>query len=184
MGKCSIDNGRLIMKAGKMRLLVAVFLFTMLFAGMPWIYPAQSVDANSGAATGEASFEEVREEMRELGQALGRYGAEQRDRALERARPALEDLDRRLDALEKSIEENWDEMSQAARERSRRAMRELRRQRVELAEKYGALKSSSAGAWEQMREGFLDAFSVLNEAWEKSIEDFRERGDAQDEVTL
>ncbi|WP_152555218.1 sll1863 family stress response protein [Desulfonatronum thiodismutans] len=172
------------MKAGMMRVRLAVFLFMMLLAGIPWVCSAQSGAANSGTAPGEASFEEVREEMRELGRALGRYGAEQRDKALERSRPALEDLDRRLDALEKSIEENWDEMSQTARERSRRAMRELRRQRVELAEKYGALKSSSAGAWEQMREGFLDAFSVLNEAWEKSIEEFRERPDAQDEVTL
>ncbi|PTN35318.1 hypothetical protein C6366_11255 [Desulfonatronum sp. SC1] len=167
-----------------MRVLPAVFLFTMLLAGMPWVCSAQSGNANSGTAPGEASFEEVREEMRDLGRVLGRYGAEQRDKALERSKPALEDMDRRLDALEKAIEENWDEMSQAARERSRLAMRELRRQRVELAEKFGALKSSSAGAWEQMREGFLDAFSVLNEAWEKSIEEFREQRDAQDEVTL
>lgn len=146
--------------------------------------PVEAPDEIPGEASVEASFKEVRKEMRELGQSLGRYGAEQRDKALERSKPALEDLDRRLDALEKSIENNWDEMSQAARERSRQAMRELRRQRVELAEKYGALKSSSAGAWEQMREGFLDAFSVLNEAWEKSIQEFREKQDARNGVTL
>lgn len=157
-----------------------VLLALAMVICLPWSGLAQ----NDVQEADEASFEQVREEMRELGQALGRYGAEQRDKALERSRPALEDLDRRLDALEKSIEENWDEMSQAARERSRRAMRELRRQRVELAEMYGALKSSSAGAWEQMREGFLDAFSVLNEAWEKSIEEFREQREVKDEVTL
>lgn len=157
-----------------------ILLVMGMILSSAWIVLAQ----NDGYSPDEAALDEVRREMRELGQALGRYGAEQRDKALERSRPALEDLDRRLDALEKSIENNWDEMSQAARERSRQAMRELRRQRVELAEKYGALKSSSAGAWEQMREGFLDAFSVLNEAWEKSIEEFREKQDAQDEVTL
>ena len=162
------------------RTLGLVVLAMAMIICSPWTGLAQNVEQEPD----EASFEDVRREMRELGQALGRYGAEQRDRALERTRPALEDLDRRLEALEKSIVENWDEMSQAARERSRQAMRELRRQRVELAEKYGALKSSSAGAWEQMREGFLDAFSVLNEAWEKSIQEFREEQDAQDGVTL
>ena len=158
---------------------VTVLAMAMIIC-LPGIGLAQNVEQ----APDEASFEDVRREMRELGRALGQYGAEQRDKALERSKPALEDLDRRLDALETSIENNWDEMSQAAREASREAMRELRRQRVELAEKYGALKSSSAGAWEQMREGFLDAFSVLNEAWEKSIQEFREAQDSQDGVTL
>ncbi|SMP65811.1 hypothetical protein SAMN06295888_11327 [Desulfonatronum zhilinae] len=180
------------MKKGWEGTIGVVLLAMAMIICSAWTGSAQNVEHGPDAVpveapdetSVEASFEEVRKEMRELGQALGRYGVEQRDRALERSKPALEDLDRRLDALEKSIENNWDEMSQAARERSRRAMRELRRQRVELAERYGALKSSSAGAWEQMREGFLDAFSVLNEAWEKSIEEFREQRDAKDEVKL
>lgn len=135
-------------------------------------------------APDSTDFDEVRREMYELGQALGKYGSGQRDKALDRSRKALEALDHRLEALEQSIEDNWDEMSEAARERSRQAMRELRRQRVVLAEKFGNLQSATESAWEQMRKGFLDAFSVLNDAWEKSIEEFQKDQGVEEGITL
>ena len=140
-----------------------------------------------GAAPDKADFGEVRQEMRELGRALSRYGMQQRDKALERGQTALDALDRRMQKLEEAIENNWEEMSEAARKHARETMRELRRQRQVLAEKYGALKNSSEGAWEQMREGFPDGLSTLNEAWERSIQEFRkefETGDGQDGIML
>ncbi|GAB6061057.1 hypothetical protein JCM31598_41740 [Desulfonatronum parangueonense] len=111
--------------------------------------------------------------MRELGDVLTKYGAEQRDKAVQQAQPALESLDQRLDNLERSIKSNWDEMSEAARERSLRAIQELRRQRIDLAEKYGSLKQSSEGAWEHLRKGFMDAYLVLNEAWANTVREFQ-----------
>ncbi|WP_052813278.1 hypothetical protein [Desulfonatronum thioautotrophicum] len=166
---------------------MALLALAMLI-GLPGVAQVHAVEPEtSSAASEEVDFDEVRREMRELAQTLGQYGAEQRDKALERSQPALEALDRRLKELEDALEKNWDEMSEAARERSRQAMRELRRQRIALAEKYGALKTASEGAWEQLREGFLDAFGVLNEAWERSIQEFQEgaeEGDAKDRLTL
>ncbi|WP_459939407.1 sll1863 family stress response protein [Desulfonatronum parangueonense] len=133
------------------------------------VVPAAWADAGPD----EASFEDVRREMRELGDVLTKYGAEQRDKAVQQAQPALESLDQRLDNLERSIKSNWDEMSEAARERSLRAIQELRRQRIDLAEKYGSLKQSSEGAWEHLRKGFMDAYLVLNEAWANTVREFQ-----------
>ncbi|TVR00545.1 MAG: hypothetical protein EA399_04155 [Desulfovibrionales bacterium] len=165
-----------------------VLLALAMLIWLPGGAQVHAVEPEAPSATPEeVEFDEVRREMRELAQALERYGAEQRDKALERSRPALEALDQRLKELEDALEKNWDEMSEAARERSRQALRELRRQRIALAEKYGALKSASEGAWEQLREGFLDAFTTLNEAWERSIQEFQEgaeEGDAQERLTL
>lgn len=50
-------------------------------------------------------------------------------------------------------------------EQSRLTLKSLRDQRTQVAEWYGSLKSSSAGAWEQMKTGFSSANSALHDAW-------------------
>lgn len=120
----------------------------------------------------ETSMADVRQETHEFLETLKSYGAEQRDEAVEETRAALEELDRRLDALGRRIDEEWQQMDAAAREQARESQRELRRQRIELAEWYGSLKNSSTDAWDHMKEGFSGAYQSLQQAWEESAEEF------------
>jgi chromosome segregation ATPase len=105
-------------------------------------------------------------------QALGAYTADQRDEAVQRAKTALNNLDERIDALEKRIDDNWDQMNKAAREKARANLKALRKQRNEVAEWYGSLKTSSADAWEHIKKGFSDAYKALGDAWGKSAREF------------
>lgn len=132
----------------------------------PRLAPAQS-------GQDETTFEDVQREMRELRQALREYGVDRRDKAIERSQSALEALDQRLEKLEASVKKNWDAMSVSARERSEASLRELRRQRIELAEKYGKMKIVSEEAWESIRTGFLGVFSSLNESWENTLRELQ-----------
>jgi len=120
----------------------------------------------------KTSIKEVKQETQDLIQALGAYTADQRDEAVQRAKTALHKLDERIDALETRIDNNWDQMNKAAREKARANLKALRKQRTEAAEWYGSLKTSSADAWEQIKKGFSDAYKALGDAWEKSAKEF------------
>lgn len=120
--------------------------------------------AHAEAKQPETTMQDVKKESRELFETLKEYSAERRDEAVEKSREALATLDRHIEALETRIDRDWERMDQAARDRSRATLRELRKQRTELAERFGSWKDSSASVWEQMKEGFSTAFQALENA--------------------
>lgn len=118
------------------------------------------------------SIESVEQETQKLIQTLKAYSADRRDEAIKKAKTALDNLDKRIDALEISIDDNWNKMNKAARKNARTSLKSLRKQRIEVAEWYGRLTSSSNNAWGQMKTGFSDAYSAINSAWKKAKEEF------------
>ncbi len=121
----------------------------------------------------DASMQEIKEETQDLLQSIGSYTADKKDEAVQKAKESLNKLDNRIDALEARIDKNWDEMSEAAREQARENHRALRKQRNQVAEWYGSMKTSSADAWDRMKNGFSDAYKALADAWEESEEEYR-----------
>jgi hypothetical protein len=130
--------------------------------------------AETGADNTSAA--DIKRETVELLQALKSYSVEQRDEALDKSRAALDNLDRRIETLEATMLEQWDDMDQAARQQARMSLQALREQRTRVAEWYGSMKSSSAGAWGHIRQGFSEAYQALHEAWEKSEQEFDSDG--------
>jgi hypothetical protein len=122
----------------------------------------------SAVAAEATSAENIKQETAELLEALKVYSTEQRDAAVEQSRVALENLDQRIDALEIQMLDQWDEMDQATRTRTRDSLQALHEQRTNVAEWYGSLKSSSADAWGSIKEGFSAAYQTLSEDWQKS----------------
>jgi len=123
------------------------------------------------AAGQNASAADVKQETVELLEALESYGAAQRDQALEKSRAALDHIDRRIEALEARLLEQWDQMDQAARDQAQASLQALREQRTRVAEWYGSMKSGSASAWGQVKQGFANAYQSLHDAWEQSERD-------------
>ena len=142
----------------------SMFMFVSMLVITPLCYAESSEE--------KTSIKEVKQETQDLIQALGAYSADQRDEAVQRAKTALHNLDERIDALEKRIDDHWDQMNKAAREKARVNLKALRMQRNKVAEWYGSMKTSSAGAWEHMKKGFSDAYKALGDAWEKSVKEF------------
>ena len=85
---------------------------------------------------------------------------------------AIKKLDERIDRLETRADNNWDDLTQSAREETKANLKALRKQRNELAEAYGSFKSSSADAWNKMRKGFSDAYQSLSNSWEKAVNEY------------
>lgn len=120
----------------------------------------------------KTSTKEVQQETQDLVQALEDYSVEQREEAFERTNTALDKLDKRINALETRIDNNWDQMNEAAREEARADLKALRKQRAEVTEWNERLKNSSADAWEHTKKGFSDAYKDLSDAWQKAENEF------------
>jgi hypothetical protein len=141
--------------------LIAIFAMTSL--------------CSAATTSDKTSLEDVKKESKDLIQTLKGYSAAQRDEAIARIKVTLDDLDQRITALEATIDANWEKMDKAARENARIRLQELHKERTEVAEWYGSLKSTSAEAWEQTKRVFSDAYKDLNEAWEKSEIEYGKR---------
>ncbi len=120
----------------------------------------------------KTSIKDVKQETQDLIQAIGAYTADQREEAIEKTQTALDELDKRIDALETSIDNNRDQMNEDAREKARANLKALREQRTEVAEWTSKMKTSSADAWEDTKKGFSDAYKSLSDAWQKVEKEF------------
>ncbi len=144
--------------------LILGMIAVMVFGFMP------IAQAQSGNDT--VTAQDVKKETQELINTLQQYTVEQRDQAVKETEQAIKKLDGRIDELETRVDDNWDNMTQAARQKARANLKALRKQRNELAEWYGSFKKSSAGAWEQMKKGFSDAYLALSDSWEKAKSEY------------
>jgi hypothetical protein len=152
------------MKFEKMSCCTVIFGLAAMLVLAPPGYAETSSD--------KTSIKEVKQEAQDLIRTLKAYSADQRDEAIHKTKAVLDNLDRRIDALETRIDNNWDNMNKAARKKARSSLRALRKQRTKVAEWYGSMQSSSTDAWEHMKKGFSDAYQSLYDAWEKSVKEF------------
>ena len=143
------------------------------FSGMTVLICALALPGWSPMSFAEqAAGKEAGQKVDEAARAIGNYSAEQRDEALRNAKSVLEDADTRIERLDNEMRENWDRMSAAAREQALDTMKTLRRQRLELAERYGELKRSSVNAWEEVKRGFAKSFDELRSSFAKAAREF------------
>ena len=119
------------------------------------------------ASNDKTTILDLKQEAQELIAKIKGYTADQRDEATNQTEQALKKLDDRIDALETDIYNSWDKMDKNAREEAQTGLKELRKQRIELAEWYGSLKNSSVSVWEQMKKGFSDAYQAIIDTWAK-----------------
>lgn len=123
-------------------------------------------------STDKTSIEEVKQETQDLLQTLDAYTVDQKDEAIRKIKTSLDNLDKRIDAVEARVDESWDKMDKDARKKARDSLKALRKQRNQVAELYGNMKSSTGNAYMNMKTGFSDAYKALNNAWEKTENEF------------
>jgi hypothetical protein len=128
-----------------------------------------SAEPTAGEMTGK---KEVGQEMREAAEAIKSYSAGQRDEAVKKGKTLLDDLDLRIERMKSKIGQNWDRMDASARKKATASLEAIQKQRVEVAEWYGSLKQSSAGAWEGVKKGFVESYQSLHDTFDQAAEKF------------
>ncbi|MBU4264063.1 MAG: hypothetical protein KKC76_19600 [Proteobacteria bacterium] len=121
---------------------------------------------------GKKDIAQVQQEADDTLQAIKDYSIDKKDQVMAQAKDVLDKMDVKIDELEKQSSEKWQDMSEASREKSRQALRELRKKRNDIAEWYGGMKHSSAAAWDEMKKGFIESYHLLQKAFDKAAEKF------------
>jgi hypothetical protein len=124
------------------------------------------------ASGNKSTAKNIAKKADETGQAIKNYTVAQRDEAIKNAKAALDDVDRRINRMERKLDSEWERMDQGARKRARATLDALRRERNEAAEWYGGLKHSSAESWEQVKAGFVKSYEVLKGSFAKARKEF------------
>lgn len=151
-----------IIKSGKSILWVIVSLFYLM---TPVVF-AQPTAAD------KTTMHDVKQEMKEATSAIKSYSVAQRDEAVKVAKSTLDSLDAEIEHLEARLDEKADSLDQAARQRARATLKTLRKQRNKVAEWYGSMQHSSAGAWQEIKTGFLKSYQTLQQSFDKAQQEF------------
>ncbi|MDA3869048.1 MAG: hypothetical protein PF589_03695 [Gammaproteobacteria bacterium] len=122
----------------------------------------------------DVEAQEMKKEWSEAVETLKQYSATQRDEALSQAQQTLTAMDRRIEQLQTRAETEWQSMSKNIRERREETLRNLRQERNELAEWYGGMKYSSDNAWEEVKQGFINAYGSLSKSFSRAQSEFSE----------
>lgn len=149
---------------------IYISAFALAFSTLIFCMPTSAGQVD----TGKSSMQDVKKEVGEAADAIKRYSVDQREAALSKAQAVMDALDDKIDKLEASIHKNWEKMDQATRRQAQAALDNLKMQRKKMVESYGALKHSSAGAWEQVKKGFADSYDDLHDAWQRAKEEFED----------
>lgn len=143
--------------------------FALMLIGILGVVPLSYAQSDNT----DTSIEEVKKETQDLLQTIGSYTVDKKDEAVQKSKESLKNLDKHIDALEAKTDKNWSSMTESARKQARDNLKALRKQRNQVAEWYGSMKTSSADAWEHMKGGFSDAYKTLADAWEDSEREFK-----------
>lgn len=115
---------------------------------------------------------DISKDAKALMHSLKEYSIDQRDKAVNKAEQVLANIDTRIDTLETRIDNQWDSMSKDARDNTKATLKTLRQQRNKLSEQYGRIQNSSASAWNDMKEGFANAYHALSRSWQEAEQNF------------
>ena len=153
-------------QATAMSVLIAALL--VLISGVT--YAGQTEQDN------KTTSKDLKRETKEAIQAIKSYSYEQRDKAVKEVKSVLNDLDGRIDRMQGQIEQKWNEMDQSSRKQLSNTMKTLREKRNRLSEWYGGLQQSSAGAWNHVKEGFVEGYDSVASAFDKAQKEFDSDG--------
>ena len=151
-----------------MKKLKAATVVSMFSAAVLIMVSAATFADQQTKSENKATSKDVKQETMEAIEAIKKYSIEKKDKAVREVKVVLEDLDARIDRMQSRIEKKWDEMDQTSREKARKTIQALRKKRNELSEWYGGLKHSSADAWDHVKEGFVEGYEALANAFDKA----------------
>jgi TolA-binding protein len=149
---------------------------SMLIAAVILLMVSAVPYAGQAEQDSKTTSKDVKRETKEALQAIKSYSFEQRDKAVKEVKAVLNDLDGRIDRMQNRVEQKWSEMDRSSQEQLRKTLKTLREKRNQLSEWYGGLQQSSSGAWNHVKEGFIEGYDSVASAFDKAQKEFDSDG--------
>lgn len=118
----------------------------------------------------KSTYESVKQETKELIQSTKEYSVEKKDELVANTKMTLDKIDREIEEMDRAMEEKWDKLDDAARNKYLEEKRVLKQFRGDVAQTYRSLKDSSADAWDETKEKFSESMEKLYDAWESTVD--------------
>ena len=137
---------------------ISLFLVMGFIISLPFIAPV----------TGHSTSENLHKETQEAWEAFKSDMADQLHKAVAHGKDLLEKTDAEIDKLE-------DKASRASgetRSRYNEEVKKLGQKRAKAAEKLDDLENATADRWDATKEGFVNAYRDLYDAYREALEKF------------
>jgi thiamine biosynthesis lipoprotein ApbE len=142
----------------------ATLLLTMLVMLSPLsAKPAFAVKDNAVKTEAQEGKEKTKDTM----VSVKSYSVEKKDEAMKKAQEALDDLDARIDMLQKDMEKQRQKWSKKITQKKEEELGELKKMRAELAKHYEEFKAASGEAWEKTKDAFVNGYQKVEKALSK-----------------
>lgn len=143
----------------------------VLFAFLGAVAAQEQTKTEPQEEAADEERESMRKEVEEAARAIEAYSLARRDEAQQRAKAAIDAMDRRIARLQSDWDRGAERRSAAARANRERAMADLRKQRDELSVGYRKMQDSSAEAWSRIRDDFVSAYRRIADSVRKAGDD-------------
>jgi len=145
-----------------MKRLKNLFFITSITMAMLLSVKVFASESTSKKEEALAASETAQQETAEALAAIKDFTIESRDEMLEEATQWLAYIDQRIDRLSSKIETQSASATDSVKAQWQEALKTLREQRIAVAQWLGGVQYSSQEAWEEVKEGFSQAYQDLS----------------------
>jgi len=117
---------------------------------------------------GATSAEDVQKEMHDAWESFKSYMVDQKHKAVDHGKDLLQKADAEIELLEdKAAKASDDTKAEYQKE-----IKSLKQKRANAAKKLDELENASADSWDATKEGFVNAYKDLYDAYREAVEKF------------
>ncbi len=131
-------------------------------------------ESDSESAKQNVTLKDLKASFTELTDEIAAYTFDQRDEAVRTAQKELKEIDAKIEELAKNAEIESQELTSDVRKQQAKLMRELKARRTQISEMTERLSRSSAGAWDEIRDGLANAYGEIGQALDNARAEFAE----------
>lgn len=115
-------------------------------------------------ATEKTTLKDVKKEIMDVIIKLKGFSFEQKEKAVAEAKGTVKTLDARIDSMQAKLNAITDEKVKGTKEQLQERIDDLKKQREQLNNKIDSLASSSADAWDDIKNGVSKSLQKLDSA--------------------
>ena len=120
------------------------------------------------AGSAHSADTNIAEEWQEFVDELAEYSVQQRDQAVDFGKQQLEKMDNNIAALEQDMSTGITGLKQESQQQRKEMLKAIKQNRKDLVTWMEKMKSSGEASWDEITDGFSDAYKKLANSLENA----------------